>query len=280
MLAYDNFRQIFEHSKRAYWWLYQGRTKVEGKLIGSNTEVENYVDSWAALDFLLQQYGDGVYCIELRSTPTSARGGTFHVFQVGEGETAQVSGLSPALARVQPPDHTAAFTKGIDMRYWLEKCDALANQVRKLELELLEMRHENNRLRDAADERPDFTDKILGIVEKRPEIITHITGMFAGGQAPAAIGQLGAKKPIPPAPKRQRPPVEDDPDEWDQDEDDEEEDDNPATVGRTFSLDRAAGACYRLMRALPEQDINDLLEKLAAVAEKDPNKIKMAIAYL
>lgn len=279
MLAYENFRQIFEHSKRAYWWLYQGRTKQEGKLIGSNIDNENYVESWDALAFLIEQYGDGVYTIEMRTSPNGGRGAASHTFFVGDEPTSAAAVGSVARSHLPGSGGAdAAFTKGIDMRYWLDKCDRQSDKIRELELKLIAAENENNRLREQIDNpnTPGWADKIMGIVEKRPEIISHITGMFAGGQAPAAIGQLKAKAPVPPAAKKPAP--EHDAEEYEDEEYDEDE--TPAVPPKTFSLDRAAAACYRLMRALPEQDINALLEKLAAVAENNPNKIKTAISFL
>ena len=272
MLTWESFKSVFEHGKRPYWWLYQG--KDETRLIGNNSDNENMVDSWESLSQLVDLYGPGVYTVEARTSANAGRGNTQHTFCFGD-EPAQAAGIAGTGARSASPDHSAAFVKGIDMRYWLDKADAQNDRIRKLELELMEARNRNERLKDEIRfaEKPDLTERILGVVEKQPQILSHITGMFAGGMAPTAIGNLKANKPIPPV----------DPDEDEYDDDEECDDDAPqkvAAVSRAFSLDRAVTDCYRLIKALPDQDINDLLTKLANVAERDPAKIKMAINYL
>lgn len=278
MLTWDNFKQIFEHGRRPYWWLFQGKGKTN--LIGNNSENENMVESWDNLSQLVELYGPGTYTVETRTSANAGRGNTQHTFYFGdEMPQAQAAGIAGTVARSAAPDHCAAFVKGIDMRYWLDKADAQNDRIRKLELELMEQRNRNERLKDQMklQERPDVMERILGVVEKQPQILSHITGMFAGGQVPTAIGNLKAQKPIP-------PPVDPEEEEYDDEEYEEEYEDNaPANVAaapRNFSLDRAVTDCYRLIKALPEQNINDLLTKLATIAERDPAKIKMALNYL
>lgn len=278
MIAYDNFKQIFLSGKppRPYWWLYLGKSKTNGTPIGSNSEEGDLEASWGMLAELLENYGDGVFTIEVKTSVQSPRNNPTHTFYLGDRPG--VAGAAVGSVATQAD----AFTKGIDMRYWMDKTDTLQDKVRVLELEKLSLQNqlslERMKRKEAEQAAPDTMSRILGVVERNPAVLAGLSGLFGVGERPAAIGQLRGKKPPPPPP----PPASDDDDEEDdvEDWDNEMEEYDQVTGSGNFSIDRAVNACYRLTQSLPGQDINLLLEKIASVAETDPGKIEMALKFL
>lgn len=291
MLTYENFQKIFDQGKRSYWWLYQGKNKANGTPIGSNSDNPDLVESWEALNAIIECYGDGVYTIEVKSSPNSPKNNPVHTFYVGQQPT-EISGLGRTGAPA-PVDHSAAFTKGLDMRYWLDKSDQQAAEIRKLELEKLALQNQlqlermKRKEAETAAGNQSGTDRIFGLLEKRPDILTSVVGLFTNGQpAPVAIGTLKAKQNPPQPPKNQQEQFSrqdheyEFPDGEDEEEYFEEYEDGDGEEVTRFSIDRAVSACYRLIQALPDQDINALLEKLAGIAETNPDKIRTALTFL
>lgn len=253
MIPYDNFKNVFFASKRPYWWLFLGKNK-NGPQIGTNSEVSDMEESWSLLEDLIDNYGDGVYTIEVKTSVTAPKS-PMHTFFVGE-RAAAVGFSSPVSA-------SDSFTKGVDMRYWLDKIDAANDRIRTLELECLRLQNqldiERRSRKDAEAGQPDALGRILNVVEKNPAVLGAITGLF-GAPASAAIGVLTHPEPIP--------------------DNDEDEDEDNEGADNDFSIDRAVVACYRLINALPDLNINDLLERLADTATADPGKIRTAIQFL
>lgn len=278
MLTWDKFETVFTKGGRPYWQLYQGKAKTT--LIGSNMEMENIEESWQMLSELVELYGEGFYTIEVRTTPNSGRNNPVHTFQVGEA-AASVGNAARPSATPTPNDK---FYSGVDMRFWLEREESYRAEMRKLERDLERVRMELilKKMDDKYAQQPSGTDRILGVIERQPEILNHVIGMFTGGEQPAAIGTLKSpqKAAVPtqrraaPAPP---PPAEEEFDDEDLEDDNYEDDDAQAVELGGFSLDRAVTACYRLMQVLPEHNINDLLDQLS---NTDPNKLRTAIQFL
>lgn len=267
MLTWDKFQSVWDASRRPYWWLYQGRGK--GNLIGSNSENENLVESWDALSELVETYGEGVYTVELRTSPNASRGNPVHTFQFGDD--AVVVGSVNRTAMPRPASDTG-FMKGVDAQFLLTMQRESDARQRKLELENLELKMRNERMKEEMndDRQPDAVGRVFSLLEKNPAVLDRIAGLLSGGPAARpAVGVLKADKPIPKHPPQQKDIEDEGPEDLDDDDDEV-----------FFSIDRAVNACSRLIRALPDYDVNDLLDKLADIAENDPGKLETAIKFL
>ncbi len=274
LLSFDNFEQIFMSAKRPYWWMYQGKGKA-GAQIGSNTEVGDLADSWAQLSNLINLYGDGVYTVETRSHITSAKGQHYHTFAYGNPDLsaaapqpAQVGFIAPP--RVAAPTTTPEnnpFYKGLDMKYWVDRVDTLQDKLRRVEMELLTANQKMYLMKQEARmaEQPDGMTKVLGFLEKQPALVAGLANLFTGQPQPTAIGTLRKEAKVP-------PPVVSDDEDYDEDEDE--------TYAAGMSIDRLVASAYRIAQAMQDVDVNELLEKVAAVAESDPGKLRTALKFL
>lgn len=257
MLQFENFQKIYDKSARAYWWLYKGRQKSDTGLIASNTAIENMDESWAMLAETIELYGDGVYTVLLRTTPTSAGGQTTHLVQYGSGDASGV----PRSVPQQPAAgvYGGLDTKGMSVQWWLERDMQMRTDLQNQQFKNFQLQMEIERLKREAQEdtQPDTLGRILGVVERNPAVLNHlgISGLF--GQQPAAVGVLRHTEPI-------------------EGLDKESQDDDQGGI----DLNIVVSSVYRLQTALPDVSIEDLLEQLAETAETNPDKIRLAIQYL
>lgn len=270
MLTFDNFKRIYDKSGRPYYWLYKGKSKADGNLIDSNPTVENIGDAWKSLEETLEAYGDGYYTVLLRTSPNAGSGQTSHTFLYG-AEDAPAVGAAAAPRRSATPE----FEKGLNVMYFLEQTSTLRDQLSReqmqnirLQLQLEQMKRDQETQKDSG-----VLDRVVGIVEKNPSVLGQMIGLLSGNPQPAAVGVLRSPQPIQP----QRQPVE--PDDDGDDDGDEWEDTEPSSAQR-ISLDAIVGIVYRLQSALPDVNVQDVLEQLATTAEQDPGKIEMALKFL
>ncbi len=269
MLTFDNFKRIYDKSGRPYYWLYKGKTKADGGLIASNSTVENLDEAWQSLEETLEAYGDGYFTVLLRTSPNAGSGQTSHTFLYG-AEDAPAVGAATAPRRSGTPE----FEKGLNIMYFLEQSNDLRDRLSKKEMENIKLQLQLDQLRrDQENQKdPSGLDRLAGIVEKNPAILTQFIGLLSGNPQPAAVGVLRSPQPIRP---QQQPPEPDD-----EEEDGDEWEDTEPSGAQRISLDTIVSAVYRIQRALPEVSIQDVLEQLATSAEQDPEKIKMALKYL
>ena len=268
MLTFGNFESIFTKAGKPCWTLYKGASK--GSQIGSyypdQGEGEpDMAGSWTRLKELVETYGDGVYTVECKSSRNTSKGNDQHTFMLGE-----VAGKVPAqVGNFTPPAHPAAsFFNGLDAKYFMEQSSALQQQLFAIQMQLMQKEMELQRIKWEAKTKKEVvtgTDRIMGLLEKNPQIINNALGVLAG--QPVAIGTLKAQEPIPPisAPVNQR-----------DDEDDDEEDDN-YEYPTTIDLNLLFIAAQRIQNAIPEIPVNQLLDRLANFCEKNPDQARQAL---
>jgi hypothetical protein len=273
MLTYENFQRVFELGNKPYWWLYLGKTK--GQPIASNHDDGDMASAWEKLNNFIESYGDGIYTVEVKSAPTVPKGNPIHTFFVGDAPGTNTD--AARVAGIQGMDSN--WMKGMNMQYWIDKVESLQAQVNALQLDKLRLENQlglEKMARKASEAQPDRIDKIMGIVAEKPEILNVVLRLFA--PQPTAIGTLSARKPIPPI------KTEEIEEGYDDDEEEDYKDDTPVQgtqqPQQRFSIDRAVNACIRVQRALPSENVNDLLDRIANTAETAPDKIKMAINFL
>jgi len=262
MISFDKFGNIFLRANKPWWVLYKGANK--GQQIGSNfsgalrendlVETPLIDSSLNDLTQLIEDYGDGIYTIELRSHPKASRGNDIHQVMVGDVQTGKrdasaVSGIgnNPAVG----------FFAGLDGRYFMDQIAGKTTALQDTQLALLKKEMEvqdlKRQLKESA-QGSDLGDKVFGLLEKQPQILERLLG----GAAPAAVGLLRADKPIPAQNESAENRVENDEEEYE-----------PYTPGRLDFNDLVDDA-MRIQRAIPALHINDVMADLADFVEKDP----------
>lgn len=263
-MTFENLESVFKKGKRPYWVLYKGNSK--GTVLASMYEDDDgkpgIDDSWNSLADVMNEFDDGIYSIELKSSPTSSRGNPFLTFQVGDGSAGIQRGNSSTT--MQAADSGAQprnFLAGLDFKYFLERDAQQQQQINDLKLDLLRQEFKVQNIRREAEEKPeaDVVGRILGLAERHPKIIAK----WLGGeeqQTRAAIGVLKAEKPI----------VE-------EIEDDDEFDDDDQ---QGISIDRAVICLYRLQKVFPDLNVNELLEQLTDFCEANPKQARNILSSL
>ena len=261
MLTFDKLQSIFERGRKPYWVLYKGNSK--GTQIGSNCtttdEKPSLDDAWADLSEILNNYGDGVYTLECRTSPQTSRGNDLHTFMVGNVEEKQIGRASNTAF-----NHPAiGFFQGLDAKFFMDQINGANTNMQTLQIELLKKDMEiQNLKRDLKEKRDKVTpaDRIFGILEKNPQIIDKVLS----GNATAAVGLLKADQPIPAS-----------------DVEDDSEDDGEGYEPGRIDLNAIVEAAARIQKALPSAHVNDVFDGLATWVEKDPqtaaNYLKMML---
>lgn len=242
VISWEAFQSIYEKSKKPFWWLYSGKGKTS--LIGSNSDNPNISDSLELLTEFIDTYGPGIYTVEIRPNANASRGNPIHTFNYGNvADENTIRGLPS-----KPSQN--GFMAGVDMRYMLDMQSGYNTQLMTALIENARLKMELEQTkRDAENKGTGLGDRILGILEKRPEIIERTIGAFTGGTA--LIGVLDSAKTQP----------------------DEQETEH-------MSIDHAVQCLLVLKHHLPELNINELLTRLAEKAQKDPNTLRTAIKFL
>lgn len=254
MLTYDKLQQVFERARKPYWTLYKGGSK--GVQIGTNSTISNsdekptISDAWDDLNAILESYGDGIYTLECKSSPTASRGHDLHTFMVGNvSEEPRRSGTS----RMEAVNPAIGFFQGLDARYFMDQISGANMNAQQLQLEVLKKEMEiQNLKRDLREKKETVStaDRIFGVIEKNPALIERVLG---AGTA-ANIGVLKSEKPIP-----------------DTTEDVDEENDEPeAYEPGKLDLNALADCAMRIQKAIPDQHVNDVLYDLTEWIEDNP----------
>lgn len=268
MLSFDNLETIFNDAGKPCWTLYKGPTK--GQQIGSYyPDVEDatpdMADSWTRLANLIEKYGDGIYTLECKSRRTTSKGNDQHTFLRGE----MPGKVADKVGNFTPPAHPAAsFFNGLDARYFMEQSNTLQQQLFALQMQLMQKEMELQRVRMEAKTKKEVitgTDRIMGLLEKNPQIINNALGVLAG--QPVAIGTLKAQQPIPTA-----APVGNFADE----EDDDQGEGQDYTPG-SIDLNALFLAAQQIQTALPDLHVNEILDRLADFCEANPEQARQAL---
>lgn len=263
MLTFANFESIFTKAAKPCWTLYKGASK--GTQIGSfYPDVEegdpDMTDSLVRLKELVETYGDGVYTVECKSRRTTSKGNDLHTFLHGEmpGKVADKVGNV-----IQTAHPAASFFSGLDGRYFMDQIATLQREVQALQMQLWQKDMEIQRVKWESKTKKEVvsgTDRFMSILEANPALLEKGIGLLSG--QPVAIGTLKATKPIPPAaPVGQVA-----------DEDDEGEDFEYAPGN--IDLNAMVLSAGIIQKSLPEQHVNDLLDRLADFIEANPDQAR------
>jgi hypothetical protein len=259
MLTFENFKTVFSKAaSRPYWTAYQGSTK--GKRIGNNFDQGEAPDIQASLADLVEVvelYGEGVYTVEQKKTPTASQGDV-HTFAYGEVTAAVGRAALPAPAQQQPQ----GFFSGLDAKYFLTQTFHYQGELQKAQMDLLRAQWEMERVKREAQEREadvSTGERIMGFLEKNPRIVDRAFDTLLG-QPAASVGRLKSADPIPGGP--------------DAGEEGEEYEKGKIDLNALFD------AAYRIQAKMPDQHVNDILDRLAAFVEDNPGQAANLINML
>ena len=256
MLTFDNFKAIFvKAAGRPYWTVYLGSTK--GKRIGNNFDQGEAPDIQTSLTELVEVvelYGEGIYTVEQKRTPTASQGDV-HTFSYGEvKDTAVGRAVQPAAAQPQ------SFFSGLDAKYFLTQTFHYQSELQKAQMDLLRAQWEVDRVKREAQERETDVspgDRIMGFLEKNPRLIDRAFDALTGSQPTASVGRLRSQKPIP--------------DPHQPADTDSDGDEDGYETGK-IDLNALLDAAYRIQAKIPGQHVNDVLDRLADFAEEKPDQ--------
>lgn len=254
MLTIEALQEVFLEEKKPYWRLYSGRT-TSGAKRGENTETQDVEESCDLLIRSIERYGNGVFTVAIGSGPKVQNSRCIqHTVKIEDG--ASVAGTSNGAGK--------SFSN-LEQVFLL--AERLNNQgaegigsVVESELDRFRMQIENERLKAEIKllKKGTAKDRLIdGLVARSPQLLDRILGAPTQGIA----GTIGFDEPT----------MADTP----------ETDDTPAqSDGVSFSFDQAILAIQAIAEALPNQNPNQLLWKLAKFAQDDPVKAESLLTMM
>ena len=235
-------------------------------------------ESVSELDFVMSSYGDGIYTLECRSHKNAARGSDTHTFV--SGDVKQDSGRNAnTTATAAPSVQVGAFYGGLDAKYFMEKNEALAKEVQRLEREVFKREMEMiNLRRDLKDTEKVSGPSIGSFLEKNPTLVSEMIGILGGAAKPAPranVGVLKSHQPIPSTP----PPVAEIEGDNNETEEDAESEAYEYEDGK-LDINALVDAAYRIRTALPGFHPNEVFDMIADFAEDKPDQAVQLINML
>lgn len=258
MTSIENLQELFMKENKPYWRIYSGQG-VRGAKRAENTTISDMEASCEELVERLQILGEGVYTVVLLPDPNcnNSKGPQHFVKMNGPGSIGSTD--TPAGGAFQ----------GASFMQMLEFARMLNNQgaeniegVVTAAVEDVRKDFEIQRLQDRVKELEagGARDRLIeGLVRKAPDILDRFFPAGAGGgrhpQKPMAgiLGTAGI------------PTTGDTPAVAIGEDEDEE---------IRFSIDDAVNACLEIQEALPGENVNQLLWKLANYIKANPDQAK------
>jgi|GEM_PF-4463374 len=254
----DTLHDVFLAEKRVYWRLYAGgtvptRDTSTSKLRGANYEDCGLEESCSLLIDRLEQFGSGIFTVNLLKTPESNN---------KQGMAIPVR-LQTVKGSVSGPSNVGnSFMQWMQLMQFVEErngtsigatIDAVRDDMRK-ELEIERLKREIQELKNGG-----LKDQLARkVVDHIPTIVDKI---FPRATVPAlgsTVEFLDSDKEV---------------------ESDKIEEQGNFSKGE-LSIDQLVGAAMDIQETLPEFHVNELLWKVAAFAKKDPQQMRQLIQML
>ena len=252
----DELREVFMEEGRIYWKLYAGSsapTKGTGRKYGQQMEEVSVEESCDLLCSRIERYGSGVFTVMLLANASDGNArGIQQTVKLGNG-TANVAGAQSGFTQFAQMMEFYKFMEQQSSASIGGAIEGAIQEVRK-DFELERLRNEIRELKQGGPK-----ERIIdGLVKQLPAIADKVLGV-----SPAVLGTVGI-------------PSSQDTAGNTTDTDDTGEEEEQAL----FSIDDSVNACMKIQELLPDRNINELLWKLAAFIEKNPEQAKSVLAVL
>ena len=211
MKDFNDIERIFNREKRAFWVLYDAKGKrrscTPDSIMKMSDAKERLAESFKFLEEVLEDEGDGVYKIQLRTSENAGKQQIENTFQYGEyvepvapvSRTERSAPAKPANQGIAGLNSIAGFEfiNGL-MQNGRSEADRLRDEKNELKLELMEKKFQIAGLEAQVNAPPQtdngWNDIIKGVFQDHSDII--IDRLLPEGDKTTKIATLRSRRPI------------------------------------------------------------------------------------
>lgn len=269
VMSIANFEDKFKDDLRPYWKIFIGRGyKVQ---VDGNMEMENIDESWTMLYNSLSRYDSGTFKVLTFSNPNATNSSGWETTIKtgnGVGATSSNNNRVQGMANMEMFKMMQFFQSQQDARLKAELAAAeiRAKENMKFMKEIIELKHEKAELKGTLEAGTEsakeaLVGELIASVSPLVDVITDaIRYKFMPDiqpiREPAQLGTAGQKE-LPVATEKKQVAK--------------------TKAVKAISFNRLVQATNKMQAALPDYDINECIELLAAFAEREPKKVVFMI---